>query len=155
MSVLSGAAIKASKIISPFHVRTEVTYNDQRFTFGVGPAGYDVRVEFADGTHGKKLAPGEFRLASTIERFKMPNDILGEVKDKSSWARRGLTVQNTVIEPGWEGYLTLELTNHSKEYITLYEGMPIAQVIFYWVVGAVIPYNGKYQNQERGPQSAR
>ena len=45
----------------------------------------------------------------------MPSDVLGQVCDKSTWARRGVAVQNTIIEPGWRGYLTVELTNHSGE----------------------------------------
>lgn len=155
MAVLSGAAIKTAHIITPFHPRTEVEYGSRKFTYGVGPAGYDVRAEFEPGQVQWMLAPGEFRLASTIERFVMPKDVLGEVKDKSSWARRGLAVQNTVIEPGWRGHLTLELTNHSQQWITITEGMPIAQIIFHWIVGEVTPYNGKYQDQERGPQDAR
>lgn len=94
-------------------------------------------------------------LASTIEHFTMPDDVLGEVKDKSSWARRGLAVQNTVIEPGWRGHLTLELTNHGDEGLTIHRGQPIAQIIFHQVLGLVTPYDGKYQDQARGPQDAR
>lgn len=153
--ILSGQEISKHGIITPFNSRTEVEYGDLRYTYGCGPAGYDVRVEFEPNQTQWLLAPGEFRLASTIERFKMPKDILGEVKDKSSWARRGIAVQNTVIEPGWEGYLTLELTNHSQQYILIEAGMPIAQVVFHFVFGDVTPYDGKYQNQERGPQLAR
>ena len=95
-------------------------------TYGVGPAGYDVRID-----QDVVIPPGGFTLASTVERFTMPNDLLGIVHDKSTWARLGLALQNTVIEPGWCGFLTLELTNHSSEMLRLYRGMPIAQVVFH------------------------
>jgi dCTP deaminase len=86
----------------------------------------------------------------------MPDDILGVVHDKSSWARRGLTVQNTLIEPGWRGFLTLEITNHSHESIVLKRGMAIAQVVFHRLdEAAERPYSGKYQGQGPGPQEAR
>ncbi len=85
----------------------------------------------------------------------MPDNVMGIVHDKSSWARRGITVQNTVIEPGWCGWLTLELTNHSMVAHTLRRGYPIAQVVFHYIDHAVVnPYDGKYQNQSRGPVEA-
>jgi len=126
-------------------------------TYGISVAGYDVRVEFdAEGkTPCKLIEAGEFVLASTIERFQMPIDVIGFVHDKSSWARQGLTVQNTVIEPGWSGFLTLELTNHSRHQIMLKRGMPIAQIVFHFTDHPTTGYLGKYNEQERGPQRAR
>ena len=151
--ILSGNTIAKENILQPFYKRTRAN----GMTFGVGPAGYDVRVEF-DGKGLKdelSIRPKGFVLTSTIERFTMPKDVMGIVHDKSSWARRGLTVQNTVIEPGWEGWLTLELTNHSEGFITLQRGMPIAQIVFHRVDSMVSkPYDGKYQNQTRGPVEA-
>lgn len=95
-------------------------------------------------------------LLSTMERFTMPNDVVGIVHDKSTWARRGLAVQNTVIEPGWSGYLTLEVTNHGHDVIQCWGGVGIAQIIFHRLDEPTdMPYDGKYQNQERGPQRAR
>jgi dCTP deaminase len=108
------------------------------------------------GVSGYRLAPGEFVLASTAEMFCMPDDVLGVVHDKSSWARRGLAAQNTVIEPGWRGFLTLELTNHGKEPLWLERGVGIVQVIFHLLdEPAAHPYRGKYQDQAAGPQVAR
>lgn len=102
------------------------------------------------------LKPGEFALASAVEEFQMPDDLLGVVHDKSSWARRGLTLQNTVIEPGWRGFLTLELTNHGKDLLWLHRGVGICQVIFHVLDEPTYhPYNGKYQDQQAGPQEAR
>ena len=67
-------------------------------SYGVSSAGYDVRI-----AQDVLLWPGRFVLASTIEKFCMPDDLIGIVHDKSTWARRGVAVQNTVIEPGWNG----------------------------------------------------
>ena len=121
------------------------------FTFGLGPAGYDVRV-----ANGRTVLPGQFALTSTLESFIMPDDLLAQVCDKSSWARRGLAVQNTIIEPGWRGYLTLELTNHGHHPIYLRAGTPIAQIIFMQLDQPTdMPYSGKYQDQEPGPQGPR
>jgi len=147
--ILSGRTIQQLKIMEPFYGRTR----HKGMTFGCGPAGYDVRVEFDEHGHmpAVQLLPGQFLLASTIERFKMPRDVLGIVHDKSTLARLGLACQNTVIEPGWEGWLTLELTNHSHEPLTIERGMPIAQVIFHFVDDDTLGYEGKYQDQKRGP----
>lgn len=126
-------------------------------TFGLSSAGYDVRVEFdEEGLQGELvLEPGQFMLASTIEKFRMPNDLVGIVHDKSSWARRGLAVQNTVIEPGWTGWLTLELTNHGSEPLFLERGVGIAQILFHRLdFPTEQVYEGKYQAQKRGPVEA-
>jgi dCTP deaminase len=61
-----------------------------------------------------------------------------------------------VIEPGWSGYLTLELTNHGHDALDILWGDPIAQIVFHWLDHATDqPYNGKYQDQKRGPQPAK
>lgn len=147
MAPIPAQTIRKLRPIEPFCERT--VHNGM--TYGLGPAGYDVRI-----AETLVLLPGEFMLASTIERFDMPNDILAVVHDKSSWARRGLTVQNTIIEPGWRGFLTLELTNHSDSVIYIDEGSPIAQIIFHRLEEPTeIPYQGRYQDQEAGPQPAR
>ena len=122
-------------------------------TYGAGPAGYDVRVAetcyFGDSHR--------FTLASTVEHFNMPDDLLAQVCDKSSWARKGLAVQNTIIEPGWRGYLTLELTySDDAENLIVKAGSPIAQIIFMQLTEPTDkPYGGKYQDQQPGPQEAR
>lgn len=147
MAPIPAQTIRKLRPIEPFCERT--VHNGM--TYGLGPAGYDVRI-----AETLVLLPGEFMLASTIERFDMPNDVLAVVHDKSSWARRGLTVQNTIIEPGWRGFLTLELTNHSDSVIYIDEGSPIAQIIFHRLEEPTeIPYQGRYQDQEAGPQPAR
>lgn len=148
--IASGQTIREAGIFDPFSERTK----HNGMTFGVGPAGYDVRVEFDDSgvINHRCLKPGEFILASTIERFTMPTNLLGIVHDKSTWARLGIAVQNTVIEPGWCGWLTLELTNHSGKIVTIKRGDPIAQIVFHYLdKPASVAYDGKYQNQKRGP----
>jgi dCTP deaminase len=142
-----------ANLITPFCERT--VHNGR--SFGLSHAGYDVRI--AENVCVTACDGGRaFRLASTIERFQMTDDLIAFVKDKSSWARQGLTVQNTVIEPGWCGYLTLELTNHSSQWINLNSGDPIAQIVFQRLeepTESPYPTTGKYQNQEAGPQPAR
>ncbi len=137
---------KMGGLVSPFHERTQ----HEGMTFGLSAAGYDVRI-----AENMWVVSGTFRLASTLETFWMPDDLVARVCDKSSWARQGLTVQNTIIEPGWRGYLTLELTNHSARDIELRRGMPIAQIVFERLEAPTEqPYSGKYQDQKSGPQPA-
>lgn len=166
--ILSRQSILARRPIKHPEPRTEVHIGGKRFTHGVGPAGYDlslydvldVPVEHMDGNAlgsvAWRLAPGQFALAVACEEFDMPDDLIGVVHDKSSWARRGLAVQNTVIEPGWNGYLTLEFTNHGGETILLPRGVGICQVIFHVLDQPTNqPYTGKYQGQPKAPIPAR
>lgn len=146
--ILPAQEIQRIKPLTPFHQRT--VHNGM--TFGLGPAGYDVRIaedhEFYPGNHFVKLG-------STMERFEMPNNLIARVLDKSTWARQGLFVQNTVIEPGWEGFLTIELTYHGQYMMRVARGSPIAQVVFELLSESTsLPYHGKYQNQQEGPQEA-
>jgi dCTP deaminase len=144
--ILPAQAIRKIKPVSPFCERT--CHNGM--TFGLGPAGYDVRLAET------VVVGAKFVLASTLEHFDMPTDLLGQVTDKSTWARRGVAVQNTIIEPGWRGYLTVELTNHGGEPIEIQAGDPIAQIVFFRLEAPTErPYQGKYQDQEAGPQPAR
>lgn len=97
------------------------------------------------------LYPGAFILAATEEIFDMPDDCIGRVTDKSTWARLGIAVQNTVIEPGWTGQLVLEITNHNSVPVVLTAGVGIAQIVFERVEGEIMTtYRdraGKYQDQ--------
>lgn len=94
-----------------------------------------------------------FVLASAVEEFDMPNNLVGIVHDKSSWARQGLSVFNTVIEPDWKGYLTLELVFHGNQDVHIKAGSGIAQVIFHDLTNSG-SYAGKYQNQPNMPVKA-
>lgn len=141
--ILSAQTLDRIRPITPWLPRT--VQNGK--TFGLSAAGYDVRVREAI-----KLRPGDFALMSTFEIFDMPTHILAEVKDKSSWARCGLSVFNTVIEPGWRGTLTLELKNQGHETLLVLPRDPIAQIIFYALdEPTVLPYAGKYQDQPPRP----
>src|SRR5690606_22503889 len=127
-------------------------------SFGLSSAGYDIRVKHFLNAVGEpvdsvEMVHGDFILASSLERIKMPNDLICIVHDKSSWAREGLALQNTVLEPGWEGYITLELSFHRYNHLVkIKSGDPIAQLIFHKLSAPTEqPYSGKYQNQEDRP----
>ena len=145
--ILPAQKIRQAMPVIPFHERTIVN----GMSFGLSHAGYDVRIAETVWLHA-----GDFCLASTKELFVMPNDLIAMVHDKSTWARRGLSLFNTVIEPGWTGYLTLELVNNSDKLLKIENGDPIAQIVFMRLEEPTeMPYSGKYQNQEAGPQAAR
>jgi dCTP deaminase len=120
-------------------------------SYGLTEAGYDIRI-----AQDVLLCPlRRFRLASTIERFDMPYNLVAVVHDKSTWARRGLSVFNTVIEPGWRGWLTLELVYHGWGVLRIPAGAGIAQAIFHKLEAPGNYGNGKYQDQENRPVAAR
>lgn len=146
--ILSGQTLRRVRPVEPFQEPGRAYGR----SFGVSHAGYDIRLD-----QDVWLWPKGFRLASAMERFDMPDNVLGVVHDKSTNIRLGIAVHNTVIEPAWKGYLTLEISNQSWwRFHRLRRGTPIAQVIFHCIDVAVPGYvGGKYQNQERGPQKAR
>ena len=130
-------------------------------SYGLVEAGYDIRIKqeiiFRPGmTMGPtievngQLEHGRFTLASAIEEFDMPADLVGVVHDKSTWARQGLSVFNTVIEPGWKGFLTLELVFHGNKDVVIPAGTGIAQVIFTSLAHDA-SYEGKYRYQADMP----
>ena len=100
----------------------------------------DVRVDQPDMTELVEIAgddpfilhPGEFVLGSTFERVQLPNDLVARLEGKSSLGRLGLLIHSTAgyVDPGWEGNLTLELSNVANLPITLYDGMKIGQISF-------------------------
>lgn len=148
-STLRRIRTNGKHIVEPFVERAK--HEETGTTYGLSLCGYDIRID-----QDLLLRTGDFHLASTMEEFTMPVDVVGVVHDKSTWARRGLAVQNTIIEPGWRGFLTIELTNHSKTSdLWLPKGTPVAQVLFHALDWPVSGYDGKYQDQERGPQEAR
>lgn len=127
---------------------------------GLTEAGYDITIEqdVMFGEHGicidGEWKIGRFTLASAVEEFDMPFDLVGVVHDKSTWARRGLAVFNTVIEPGWRGWLTLELVHHGLGPLHIRAGSGIAQVLFHQIAEPSA-YSGKYQDQPSGPVKAK
>jgi dCTP deaminase len=118
-------------------------------------------VEIGD-EEGFILHPGEFVLGSTAERVALPNDLVARLEGKSSLGRLGLLIHSTAgfVDAGWDGHLTLELSNVANLPITLYPGMKIGQISFLQMTTpADIPYGSgqvgsKYQGQ-RGPTPSR
>ena len=108
------------------------------------------------------LHPGEFVLGSTVERVALPDDLVARLEGKSSLGRLGLLIHSTAgyVDPGWDGYLTLELSNVANLPITIYPGMKIGQISFFRLsTPADVPYGSKgtrskYQGQ-RGPTASR
>ena len=130
-------------LVSPFRERG-LAFG---LSFGLGPSGYDIRL-----AQDVVVQPKSFALASSLERFCLPDWLAMDVKDKSTWARRGVFVQNTTGEAGWEGWLTLEISNDSGDPVHLDAGTPIAQVVFEMLDHPTeMPYRGKYQNQPDRP----
>lgn len=111
-----------------------------------------VRVE---GDEPFILHPGEFVLGQTLERVRLPDDLVARLEGKSSLGRLGLLIHSTAgfVDAGFEGNLTLELSNVANLPITIYRGMPIGQISFMRMDAAVeTPYGAgeirsKYQGQ--------
>jgi dCTP deaminase len=108
------------------------------------------------------LHPGEFVLGSTAERVGLPTDLVARLEGKSSLGRLGLLIHSTAgfVDAGWDGHLTLELSNVANLPIKLYPGMKIGQISFLrMTTEAESPYGSvavgsKYQGQ-RGPTPSR
>ena len=108
------------------------------------------------------LHPGEFVLGSTLERVALPDDLVARLEGKSSLGRLGLLIHSTAgfVDAGWDGHLTLELSNVANLPIALYPGMKIGQISFLrMTTAAEHPYGSqttgsKYQGQ-RGPTPSR
>jgi len=108
------------------------------------------------------LHPGEFVLASTLERIRLPDDLVARLEGKSSLGRLGLLIHSTAgfIDPGWDGHVTLELSNVANLPITIYYAMKIGQLSFVQLSEpAESPYGSgglgsKYQGQQ-GPTPSR
>ena len=176
MSVLSDRWIKKMalerKMIKPF-VAEQKSINT--ISYGLSSYGYDARVsnEFkiftdvnsavVDPKNFKSnsfvsrksdeciIPPNSFVLASTVEYFKIPKDILVICLGKSTYARCGIIVNVTPLEPGWEGHVTLEFSNTTPLPARIYANEGAAQLIF--LKGNEEPEttyaqrNGKYMKQ--------
>ncbi len=157
MPVINGKTLlRKAPILLMKHVKVQ----EHGVSYGLGEAGYDIRIKqeikFRPLTLGPQIEVdgeiefGRFCIASAMEEFQMPADLVGIVHDKSTWARQGLSVFNTVIEPGFKGGLTLELVFHGNRELTIPAGAGIAQVIFSSLAHDAC-YEGKYQNQSTEP----
>ena len=142
---------KSHEMINPFE-KNQI--RDNKISYGLSSYGYDARVsnEFKIFTNvnsevidpknfkqsnfiSKKVSeciipPNSFVLASTVEYFKIPNDIMVICLGKSTYARCGIIVNVTPLEPGWEGYVTLEFSNTTPLPAKIYANEGAAQFIF-------------------------
>jgi dCTP deaminase len=108
------------------------------------------------------LHPSEFVLGSTLERVRLPEDLVARLEGKSSLGRLGLLIHSTAgfVDAGWDGHLTLELSNVANLPIAIYPGMKIGQISFIRMDSpAEQPYGSeqtrsKYQGQQ-GPTPSR
>ena len=130
----------------------------------------DVKVEQEELTelveveddHPFVLHPGEFVLGSTLERIRLGNDLVARLEGKSSLGRLGLLIHSTAgfIDPGWDGHVTLELSNVANLPITIYPEMKIGQISFMQMTEpATTPYGSsglgsKYTGQ-KGPTASK
>ena len=155
MTVLSDKWIKKSAkqngMIKPF---VDKQVRKGKISFGLSSYGYDARVsnefkiftnvnsEIVDPKNFKPtnfvtkklpeciIPPNSFVLARTVEKFKIPNNILVICLGKSTYARCGIIVNVTPLEPGWEGYVTLEFSNTTPLPAKIYANEGVAQFIF-------------------------
>lgn len=115
-----------------------------------------------EGDSAFMLHPGEFVLGTTLEKVKLGNDVVARLEGKSSLGRLGLLIHSTAgfIDPGFEGHITLELSNVATLPIAIYPEMKIGQISFYKMTTAAdFPYGSpelgsKYQGQS-GPTPSR
>lgn len=159
------------KMITPF-VRKQKA--EGVISYGLSSYGYDIRVSkefkiftnvnssFVDPKHFdaksfvdvKKdvalIPPNSFALSRSLEYFKIPDEIFGMAVGKSTYARCGIVTNVTPLEPGWEGYLTLEISNTTPLPARIYAGEGIVQIVFFKGKRPAHPYTtkgGKYQGQ--------
>jgi len=161
-----------NRLLEPF-VATSV--RSGVISYGLGPYGYDLRLDRTyrrpagppalmdphrmEDSHFETLSEdpiiipaGHFILGRSVEYFRMPKKILGLVFGKSTYARCGILVNVTPLEPEWSGFLTISIANHGPGPAALYPGQGIAQVIF--IESSDLPLmsykdlNGKYNGQD-------
>jgi len=137
--------------IKPIKNMVPVKYKYEGLSGGLTECGYDICI-----AQDVTLFLGRrFLLASAVEEFDMPDFLMGRVLNKSTWARQGLDASMTTnIEPGWKGFLTLELRYSGVLPLRIKAGTPIAQVIFERVATPV-SYSGGYQNQLNRPVKSK
>ena len=108
------------------------------------------------------IHPNEFALATTLEYVKVPDDLVARVEGRSSMGRLGITMHVTAgfIDPGFEGNITLEISNIGAMPVALYPGQRVCQIVFETMTSpSEMPYghpkrNSKYMGQTR-PESSR
>ncbi len=97
------------------------------------------------------IPPHGFALAKSVEYFKIPEDIMCLCVGKSTYARCGIIVNVTPLEPGWEGFVTIEISNTTPFPAAIYPGEGISQILFFKGFKPLVTYGdrrGKYQHQQ-------
>ena len=170
-------------MIVPFADRLVTMDGDKKvISYGLSSFGYDVRLsrefkifspvrqtvvdpkdfqaECVDGFEGDVcvIPPNSFVLGRTVERFRIPDNVLALCCGKSSYARCGTVINVTPLEPGWSGWVTLEISNTSPLPSKVYADEGIAQVLFFEGDGdpgvTYADRAGKYMNQAEAVQTA-
>lgn len=169
-------ACETKQLITPY-VTTQVSDKDgvKLISYGVSSYGYDIRVgneftklkQYESATLDPKKSehswehyttdmptvvnPGSFILARSVETFKIPRNILAICLGKSTYARCGVIVNVTPLEPEWEGVLTIEISNTSPVPVFIYPNEGIAQLLFLEsdevCTTSYSDKKGKYQSQ--------
>jgi dCTP deaminase len=121
------------------------------FNTVVDPKNFDER-SFVDITADVCIIPpNSFALASTVEYFRVPRDVLTVCLGKSTYARCGIIVNVTPFEPEWEGHVTIEISNTTPLPAKIYANEGIAQVLFFQAdevcARSYRDRRGKYQAQ--------
>jgi dCTP deaminase len=181
MSIKSDKWIKKMSqehsMIEPFETgQVKVANNEKIVSYGTSSYGYDVRCadEFKIFTNINSsivdpknfddknfvdfkgdvciIPPNSFALARTVEKFKIPRDVLVVCLGKSTYARCGIIVNVTPLEPEWEGYVTLEFSNTTPLPAKIYSNEGVAQMLFFQsdeqCETSYADKGGKYQGQE-------
>ncbi len=165
--------VQKYKMLDPF---LDHLVRDGKISYGLSSMGYDIRVtdEFKIFTNVRMaivdpkefnpnsfvdsqgpeciIPPNSFALARSVEYFRLPRSVMGICLGKSSYARCGIVVNITPLEPGWEGHLTIEISNTTPLPARIYSFEGIAQVLFF-EAGSLpeVSYadrKGKYQAQQ-------
>ncbi|APC91545.1 Deoxycytidine triphosphate deaminase [Francisella sp. MA067296] len=164
------------KMIEPFEAgQVKVVNNQKIVSYGTSSYGYDVRCadEFKIFTNINSsivdpkdfndknfvdfkgdvciIPPNSFALARTVEKFKIPRDTLVVCLGKSTYARCGIIVNVTPLEPEWQGYVTLEFSNTTPLPAKIYANEGVAQMLFFQsdeeCETSYADKGGKYQGQ--------
>jgi dCTP deaminase len=166
---------KDKPLITPFIS----TLQSQGLSYGLSSAGYDVRIASSfrlfvkpiiapdnyvidpknfddiaiypvDGVETLILPPHSFCLGYTVEKINMPKNIIALCVGKSSYARVGIIINTTPIEPTWSGHVTIEISNTNPNPVKIYANEGIAQIMFFDCGEVQTSYSdrrGKYQDQ--------
>jgi dCTP deaminase len=137
----------------------DIRATSEWYEVGTGESVMDVKQPDSFSDHFKRVQPSEtfidipghtYMLTHSLEYMRMPRDVSGVCVGKSTYARAGLILNTTPLEPGWEGSITLELYNPLPCPIRVYYQEGICQVLFFRVDNPISSYSdrgGKYQGQ--------